>query len=146
MAFCKAIVGSRNQRFEGFEKLALSDFPPEIAPKHFNGMEPRAVGWQISPHQPTGSPTDDSFDFIVWLGIGLIPGHINRLSRRLFQERFPEFRDFLAALALANENYGFTCRVVASSNAIVFLGLVWGSLLVAQLGSTARSRLATKLA
>jgi hypothetical protein len=76
-------------------------------------------------HQPTRSPSYNGFNFIILMGIGVIPSYINGFIGMFLQKGFQEFGDFFTPLVSAYENDGFSGMVVDSPDAIVLLGLAW---------------------
>ena len=74
------------QSREGVKELTVGDFAAELPPPHLNGVQPRAIRRSVQQHQPPGRGTQHGFDFIIEMGIGVIPGPIDRASRMLVDQ------------------------------------------------------------
>ena len=86
------------QGFEVFKEFTMRDFTPKVPPQHFNRIEPRTIGRQVQQHQTSCRGTHHGFDFIVLMGIGIIPGHLDYARGMLVHQGLQQFRHFTAAL------------------------------------------------
>ena len=102
-------------------------FPAKMAPQHFDGIEPGAVGRQVEQDETSGCTSHDRLDFVILVGRGVVPGHIDRPGGMLVQERLQYFGDLTSAFVEPEEDDGFSRVIVHLPNAIV--------------GSVARSKL-----
>lgn len=81
----KEVTGSSQESLHCFKEFAVSDFASEVTPQHFNRIEPGAVSWQVKEDQATSSPTDHSFDLIIFVGGEVVPGDIDDLIEVLIK-------------------------------------------------------------
>lgn len=114
----KEILSCAEQCLHRFEKFTMSDFASEVAPEHLDWVEPGTVGGQIQQHQASSGPAHDGFDLIVFMRIGVIPGHIEGARRMLVDQRLQQFGDFSAALAPPKQDDRLAGMVIDSAQAI----------------------------
>jgi hypothetical protein len=101
----------------------MGDFTTELAPQHRNRVQPRAIGRQIQQHQPPRRGADDSFDLIIEMGIGVIPGHIDGTSGVFVDYGLQQFGDLPATFAAPEQDDRFARVVIDGTQAIPFCGL-----------------------
>ena len=96
---------------------------PEVSPEHLDGIEPGTVGRQVKQHQPTRRSTQNRFDLIVFVGIGVVPGHVDDARRMLLQQRFEQLGDLGATLTPADQDDRLASMVVHRPDAVALFGL-----------------------
>lgn len=114
----KEIQGGGYQVLKGGKELAMGDLPPVMAPKHLDGIEPRAVSGQIQKHKASCGTADNRFNGGVFVGIGIVPSDINGFLRMFFKKKGEKLSDFLPPLMLAHDNRGVTGMIVDAPDAI----------------------------
>ena len=83
-------AASLEQSFDCFKEFAVGHFPTKVAPEHLNRIQPRTKGGQIQQHQPAGRATDHGFDFVVLMGIGIIPSDKEGAGRMFIHQMTEE--------------------------------------------------------
>jgi hypothetical protein len=106
------------QSCQAGKALTMGHVAAELPPQHLNGVEPRAVGRHIQSYQPPCRGTDDRFDLIISMGIGMIPRHRDNARGMLVDQGLQPFGDLPATCAAAEEHDGFAGVVVDGAQAI----------------------------
>src|SRR5260370_7788931 len=103
----------------------MGDFPPKMAPQHFDGIEPRAVRRQVEQDQAPCRCPYHRFYLIILMHTGVVPGHIDGSCRMLLDQGFQHLRNLLATLAALELHHAFSRMIVHGPNPIVFVWLPW---------------------
>jgi hypothetical protein len=78
----KEIIGGFDQYLNSLEEFTMGHFSAEMAPKHFNRVQPRAISRQVEQDQSACRTAHDCFNFIILMSDEIVPCHING-SRRV---------------------------------------------------------------
>ena len=114
------VAGSGQQRLDCGEELAVGHFAAEVAPEHLDRVQPGAVGRQVEQHEPARRSPNHRLNVIVFMGVSIIPGHVDRPGRVVVQQGLEQFGDFAPPLVPPEEHHGFAGMVVDRANAVVF--------------------------
>ena len=68
-----------------------------MTPKHFDGIEFRAVGGQVKQNQTSSPNPHNNVYLIILMEDVIIPSNISNFLRMLFQQGLQQFCDFLKA-------------------------------------------------
>ena len=85
-AFKESATGLE-QSLDRFKEFAMGHFSTEVTPEHFNGIQPRTIGGQIQQDQSACGATHHGFDFVVEMGVGIIPSDVDGARGMLIHER-----------------------------------------------------------
>src|SRR6266702_3435494 len=121
----EAILGRCEQSWLRLKKFTMGDFPPKMAPQHFDGIEPRAVGRQVEQDQAPCRCSYDRFHLIILMRVGIIPSHRDGSCWMFLDQGFQQLCHLLAALATMKLHHAFSCMIVHRSDPVVFVRLPW---------------------
>jgi hypothetical protein len=76
-----ARVRRLDEGVQGDKALTMGDLTAELPPQLLKRVQLGAVGGQVQQHQPPSRGADDGLDFIIEMGVGIIPGHIDGAGR-----------------------------------------------------------------
>ena len=63
---------------------------------------------------------DDRFDLIVFMGVGIVPGHIDGSGGMVVHQGLQQFGDFAASLVASEEDDRLSGMVIDRANPVVF--------------------------
>jgi hypothetical protein len=92
----------------------------------FDGIEPRAIGWQVQQNQPTSCTPNDCFDLIILMRVGVVPGDVDVSGRVLVHQSLQQFGHFATALSAPKQNDGFTRVIIHGTQPVASVGLTRG--------------------
>jgi hypothetical protein len=72
---------------------------------------------------PASRRANNGVDFIITMGVGIIPGDRDRAGRMLVDQGLPQLDDLLTPCAAPEQHHGFTRLVVNGAHAIPFIRL-----------------------
>jgi len=119
----KEALGGSQKRLNCFKEFAMGDFATELPPEHFDGVEPGTIGRQVEQNQPSSRCTPHCFNLVIFMGIGIIPSHIDSSRWMLIDQGLKEFGNLSAAFATTKQDQTFAGMVVDGAYPIVFRGL-----------------------
>src|SRR5574341_1586954 len=116
-------MGSINQGLNRNKEFAMGDLTAEMSPQHFNRVEPGAIGRQIEQDQPTRSIPENRFNFVVFMGVGVIQDNIDRAGGMTFQHCLEQLSYFSPPLVATDKDNGLTCVIIDRPKTIAFGGV-----------------------
>jgi hypothetical protein len=119
------VLGCCYQSLYVLEQLTMGDLTPKVAPQHLNGVEPGTIGRQVQQYQPSCRGPYHCFHFIVCMGAGIVPGHVDRLGGVLIQQGLQQLGYLPPALPASEEHHRLPGMVIDGPDTIVFSGLSW---------------------
>ena len=111
------------QGFYRGEKFVVSHLPSEMAPQHLNGVQPRTVGRQVEQDQAPGRPSYDPFDFIILMGVGIVPGDVDGSRRMLVHQRLQQFGNLSSPLVALHQDDRFSRMIIDRADPVMPGGL-----------------------
>src|SRR5713101_79181 len=120
------VLSGQQQSGHRFKELTMRDFAPEMAPEHFDGIEPRAIGRQVQQDQPASCTPNHSFNLIIFMGVGIVPGDVDCSGRVLVHQSLQQFGHFTTALSSLEQNDGFTRVIIHGTQPVSTVRLTWG--------------------
>ena len=100
--------GGIKERIDAVEQLAMRDLAAEVTPEHLDRVEPGAVGRQVQQDEPTSGATQHRLDLVVFMGLGIVPGDVDRLMSMLGEQRRQELGDLTPPLVRPGHDHGLT--------------------------------------
>ena len=110
------ILGGLHQGGNRFKVLPLGDGVAEMAPRHFDRVQPGAVRVHGEQHQAPGRRPDNGFDFLVLVRAGIISGVLGAAGRVFVDQRLQQFGHFAPALAGPEQDHRFPGVIVDGPN------------------------------
>jgi len=86
---------------------------------HLDGVEPGAIGGKVEQDESACRSLHHRIHFLIFMGIGIVPGHVNRFRWMFFHQRGKQLCNLLTPFVRLKLNKRFACVIVDSSNAIV---------------------------
>jgi hypothetical protein len=121
----KERVRCLEESVQGGKELTRGHLTAALPPPHLNRVQPRAGGRQVQQDQPPGRGTDDRFDLISGMGIGVIPRDIDGARGMRVDQGLQPCGDLPATFAAAAEYAGFAGLVIDGAQALALVWLPW---------------------
>gem|GEM_PF-3564461 len=110
---------SHQQSLYGFEEFTMSDFPAKMPPQHLDGVKPWAIGGKVEQDESACCRLHHRIHFLIFMGIGIVPGHVDRPGGMFLHQGRKQLSHFLTSLVTLELHDGFASEIIDGSNPVI---------------------------